>query len=250
MMIAFQVAILSVFLLTTAVVESFTTTPLSFSSSSPLPLSSSLSNPTTTKVWMVSSSNAADGIISVDSSSATSTKKKTNNAFDGEDLMTCPRGYYLNSVKEQCTPLGPLGKVSQSIEFYAPYIKHMSRKISNLFGFDTNKLSSLGIGFALSYAILSTINGAISLSLAWYISCRRVSKTPFDKMRKGDCKIGLSCVRIFVSFEKMKQTNPYLFSIISFSLFIFSYHLYYSPIIIITHSLSSSISIYRLDYHH
>ena len=184
MITTFRVATLFVLLVTTAV-ESFTTTS-SLSVSSPLEaLSLSSSPPTTsTKVWMVSSN--ADGIISVDSKKNAPPMVINGEAAGDEDLTTsCPRGYYLNSVKEQCTPLGPLGKVSQYVEFYLPYIKHVSRKISNLFGFDTEKLSSLGIGFALSYAVLSTINGAISLSLAWYISCRRVSNKNFKQKKEG-----------------------------------------------------------------
>jgi hypothetical protein len=90
----------------------------------------------------------------------------------------CPRGYFLNSVKEQCSPLGPLGRVSQVVETWGP-IRMAYKTISNLFGVDTNKISGLGVGFALSYAILSTINGAISLSFAWYLSCRRVSAWRF-----------------------------------------------------------------------
>jgi hypothetical protein len=92
----------------------------------------------------------------------------------------CPRGYYLNSVKDQCSPLGPLGLVSQVVETSWGPLRKASKGISNLFGIDTTKISALGVGFALSYSILSTINGAVSLSFAWYLSCKRVRS--FDSL--------------------------------------------------------------------
>jgi len=47
-----------------------------------------------------------------------------------------------------------------------------------LVGIDTKKISSMGVGFALSYGILSVMNGAISLSMAWYISSIRTGLSP------------------------------------------------------------------------
>jgi hypothetical protein len=41
--------------------------------------------------------------------------------------------------------------------------------------FDTSKMAEKGVAFALSYALVSNLNGAVSLSLAWYIACLRVS---------------------------------------------------------------------------
>jgi hypothetical protein len=41
--------------------------------------------------------------------------------------------------------------------------------------FDTSKMADKGVAFALSYALVSNLNGAVSLSLAWYIACLRVS---------------------------------------------------------------------------
>jgi hypothetical protein len=44
------------------------------------------------------------------------------------------------------------------------------------FGFDSKRISGLGVAFALSYTIISNINGAITLSISWYMSCMRVSR--------------------------------------------------------------------------
>jgi hypothetical protein len=86
----------------------------------------------------------------------------------------CPKGYFLDSVHNSCTPLGPLGRISQAVENFGP-LQKASQSISNLFGMDTKQISKLGIGFALSYSIISNINGSITLSVAWYLSCKRVS---------------------------------------------------------------------------
>lgn len=88
----------------------------------------------------------------------------------------CPPGYYLDSVNTRCNKLGPLGRASQIVERVGP-LEQVSRGISNLFGIDRKAISSLGVTFALSYSLLSNINGSISLSVAWYMFCQRVSLT-------------------------------------------------------------------------
>jgi hypothetical protein len=52
------------------------------------------------------------------------------------------------------------------------------RKFAKLFTVDKNKLASLGVNFVLSYSIVSTINGAISLSCAWYLACMKTGLSP------------------------------------------------------------------------
>jgi len=93
---------------------------------------------------------------------------------DATIIQDCPRGYFLNSVRQSCVALGPIGRISQRVETLGPFEKAY-RKISNLFGVDTKKISKLGVSFALAYSIISNLNGAISFSVAWYISCKRVS---------------------------------------------------------------------------
>ena len=100
---------------------------------------------------------------------STGTGNSNNNVTED-----CPRGYFLNSVKNTFQPLGPLGRLSQKVETMGPF-KHVYDKITNLFGVDTKQISKLGVPFMLSYSILSSINGAISLTMAWYISCKQVS---------------------------------------------------------------------------
>lgn len=89
----------------------------------------------------------------------------------------CPRGYFLDSIENSCKPLGPIGRISQAIETFGP-LKKVYNSISDLFGFDPKVMSSLGIPFALSYAFLSQIIGSITLSIAWYFSCRRTGISP------------------------------------------------------------------------
>jgi len=88
--------------------------------------------------------------------------------------IDAPKGYFLNSVKQTLVPLGPIGRISQKVETLGPF-KRIYNNISNLFGIDPKEFKKLGIPFALSYSILSSISNAISFSLSWYISCKQVS---------------------------------------------------------------------------
>jgi len=99
-----------------------------------------------------------------------------NGTCSVEDV-NCPRGYFLNSVQQTYTRLGPIGRLSQRVETFGPF-KQAYLAISNVFGVDTKKISSLGISFFLSYSIISNINTSISLSVAWYISCKRTGLSP------------------------------------------------------------------------
>jgi hypothetical protein len=92
-------------------------------------------------------------------------------------MEECPPGYFLDSVNERCQKLGPLGAASQVIERTGPF-QVVSRKISTLFGIDPSRISRLGVAFALSYSIISNINGSISLSVAWYMSCAQTGLSP------------------------------------------------------------------------
>ena len=102
--------------------------------------------------------------------------------------LDCPPGYYLDSVNEQCAHLSPLGRVSQAVEMAGPF-RRASRAIGDLFGVDTKKISGLGVAFALSYSIISNVIGSITLSIAWYMSCKRVS-APRERMshRSTSCR--------------------------------------------------------------
>lgn len=97
--------------------------------------------------------------------------------YGNDEEQLCPRGYYLDSVRNCCSPLGLLGKVSQVIETAGP-LKKAYNSIANLFGVDTAKISKLGVPFALSYSIMSQINGALTLSVAWYMTCQRTGVSP------------------------------------------------------------------------
>lgn len=88
-----------------------------------------------------------------------------------------PQGYFLNSVQQAYVKLGPIGRLSQKVETMGPF-KRFYNGISNLCGIDTKQISKLGVSFALSYSIISNINGALSLSVAWYISCKRTGLSP------------------------------------------------------------------------
>ena len=87
----------------------------------------------------------------------------------------CPLGYWLNSVEQTCQPLGPIGRFSQQIETL-PRFKSISKRISTLFGIDRAAIRKKGVSFALAYSIISNLNGALSLSVAWYMTVKRVSR--------------------------------------------------------------------------
>jgi hypothetical protein len=56
-----------------------------------------------------------------------------------------------------------------------PIFSRVSRAVGNSVKFDKAKIAKLGMTFALTYHIVSNINGSISFSLAWYIASSRVS---------------------------------------------------------------------------
>ena len=90
----------------------------------------------------------------------------------------CPMGYWLNSVKQTCQPLSPLGRLSQKIETAGP-LRNIYKKVSNVFGIDYKKIArTRGISFFLAYSIISNLNGAISLSVAWYMTVKRTGVSP------------------------------------------------------------------------
>ena len=93
---------------------------------------------------------------------------------DRDNNSDCPMGYWLNSVERRCEELGPVGRISQKIENLAPFRKGY-KKITNLFGVDRQAIQKQGVTFALAYSIISNLNGAISLSVAWYMTVKRVS---------------------------------------------------------------------------
>lgn len=51
-----------------------------------------------------------------------------------------------------------------------------SRFFDNIFKFDKQRFTKLGVAFAVTYNIISNLNGAITLSVAWYVASKRVSK--------------------------------------------------------------------------
>jgi len=87
----------------------------------------------------------------------------------GGQQQLAPKWYFMNSVKHSLQPLGPIGRLSQRVE------RRIYNAVSKLFAIDTNEISKLGVPFALSYSILSHVNGALTFSVAWYLSCKRVS---------------------------------------------------------------------------
>mmetsp|Transcript_17548 Transcript_17548/g.26586 ORF Transcript_17548/g.26586 Transcript_17548/m.26586 type:complete len:326 (+) Transcript_17548:229-1206(+) len=88
-----------------------------------------------------------------------------------------PKGYFLDSVQQAFVPLGPIGRLSQQVETSRPF-KKVYENIGNLFGIDRKRISKLGVSFALSYSIMSNLNSAVSLSVAWYMACVRTGVSP------------------------------------------------------------------------
>ena len=56
---------------------------------------------------------------------------------------------------------------------------NLMTKICNSIGsvvrFDKKKFAKVGVSFALTYSMISNVNGSISLSIAWYMASARVS---------------------------------------------------------------------------
>ena len=99
-------------------------------------------------------------------------QQQDNSITRGND-EDCPMGYWLNSVQQTCQPLGPIGRISQKIETKGP-LNNIYKRITNLKP-DREAIRKKGVSFALAYSIISNLNGAISLSVAWYITVKRVS---------------------------------------------------------------------------
>jgi len=89
----------------------------------------------------------------------------------------CPMGYWYNSVQQTCQRLGPLGRASQRIE-NAGQLKRVYKRIANVFGVDKQAIRSKGVSFLLTYSIMSNLNGALSLTFAWYLTVKRTGVSP------------------------------------------------------------------------
>lgn len=75
-------------------------------------------------------------------------------------------------------PLEVIDSKHPRVETSKALFRRASDSISNFFGVDTEQVSRLGVGFGLSYAILSVINGSVTLSVAWYLSAKRTGLSP------------------------------------------------------------------------
>ena len=106
----------------------------------------------------------------------------------------CPMGYWLNSVEQTCQPLGPIGRISQQIETL-PRFRGIHERITTVFGIDKAAIRKKGVSFALAYSIISNLNGAISLSVAWYMTVKRVSA----------CIVVLCILYVFTSFYFIRK---------------------------------------------
>ena len=102
---------------------------------------------------------------------------KDNNNNNNDTIIIiedpCPMGYWLNSITQQCQPLSPLGTFSQKIET-TRMLKPIYNRLVNLKP-NRDAIRKSGVSFALAYSIISNLNGAISLSIAWYMTVKRVS---------------------------------------------------------------------------
>jgi len=115
----------------------------------------------------------------------------------------CPPGYFLDTLHARCSRLGPLGRlgrVSQVIETSFGPFKKASTAIRNLFGVDKTRIASRGVAFALSYSIISNINGATSLSLAWYMTCTRTGLSPLSHGQWKELLKSYGTIYAFIQF--------------------------------------------------
>ena len=63
-------------------------------------------------------------------------------------------------------------------------LTRVSGAAGSIFKIDKSKIAKLGANFVLSYSVVSTVNGAVNLSVAWYIASIRVSFILFDEQRR------------------------------------------------------------------
>lgn len=67
----------------------------------------------------------------------------------------------------------------------------MYKRITKLFGVNKLAIRKHGVSFALAYSIISNLNGALSLSVAWYMTVKRVSSSIIYKIHA--CGVYHSC---------------------------------------------------------
>lgn len=121
--------------------------------------------------------------------------------FNNSGSKDVSRGYFLSSVNQALALLGPIGRISQKVEKVGLF-KRVYNSISHLFGVDPSKLKSLGVPFVLSYSILGNISGAIYISSAWYLSCKRTGLSPLVPGQWKSLLNAWSAVYIVAQFIK------------------------------------------------
>mmetsp|Transcript_13167 Transcript_13167/g.20449 ORF Transcript_13167/g.20449 Transcript_13167/m.20449 type:complete len:327 (-) Transcript_13167:469-1449(-) len=80
--------------------------------------------------------------------------------------------------------------------------RRSSEAIRDLFSIDKETISSHGIGFGLSYTLLSTINGAFTLSFAWYLSCKKTGISPLYPGQWKSLAAAYGTIYVFIQMLK------------------------------------------------
>ena len=116
-----------------------------------------------------SSSDCKKKVSTISSKSPnTKTKKKTNSQqLHGEYVIG--GGSISTTTTQPSLPLPTIDTHTKGL-----VLPKFVGNVCSILRIDVDKIANVGVSFALTYSIISNINGSISLSLAWYISSNQV----------------------------------------------------------------------------
>lgn len=127
-------------------------------------------------------------VVFLNLSSSAAFSRDKNQSFQRHPLplrksLSMAKPARILEVKQQYDPTAGYkeccsSQPSQLVETLVGPVKQASTTIASLCGIDRKKMSSLGVSFALSYSVISNINGAASLTVAWYMTCTRTGISP------------------------------------------------------------------------
>lgn len=101
----------------------------------------------------------------------TKTKKNTSQQLHGEYVIGGAGSISTTTVTATQPPL-PLPTIDTNTKGLV--LPKFVGNVCSILRIDVDKIANVGVSFALTYSIISNINGSISLSLAWYISSNQV----------------------------------------------------------------------------
>ena len=104
--------------------------------------------------------------ISSKSSNTKINKKNSSQQLNGEYVIG---GGSISTTTQPSLPLPTIDTHTKGL-----VLPKFVGNVCSILRIDVDKIANVGVSFALTYSIISNINGSISLSLAWYISSNQV----------------------------------------------------------------------------